>query len=220
MPWIEINGVWTFVAADATEHATATPALAPARRGSWFARHKVMTGVGAGVVALGIIGAVAPSDSAPPASASSQTQPGAQTPAAPVVETPASAEAPAVVEPEVVEPEAPAVVEPEPEPEPEPAKPSITVAQSNAVRKAESYLDYSAFSRKGLIDQLEYNGFSTADATYGATHAGADWMEQAAKKAQSYLEFTAFSRQGLIDQLEYNGFTSAQARHGATKVGL
>ena len=40
-----------------------------------------------------------------------------------------------------------------------------TVAQSNAKKSATSYLKYSAFSRTGLIDQLEFEGFSTADAT-------------------------------------------------------
>lgn len=41
-----------------------------------------------------------------------------------------------------------------------------TGGQTNAVKKAESYLDYTAFSRSGLIEQLEYEGFSTEDATY------------------------------------------------------
>ncbi|WP_202409606.1 Ltp family lipoprotein [Halobacillus litoralis] len=31
---------------------------------------------------------------------------------------------------------------------------------------AQDYLDYSSFSRSGLIDQLIYEGFSTEDATY------------------------------------------------------
>jgi hypothetical protein len=37
---------------------------------------------------------------------------------------------------------------------------------------ARDYLDYSAFSRSGLIDQLEYEGFSKAQAVYGVTQAG------------------------------------------------
>ena len=97
---------------------------------------------------------------------------------------------------------------------------STTVSQSNAVNRAKSYLDYTAFSRQGLIEQLEYEGFSNADATYGADHSGADWMEQAVKKAESYLEYSSFSRSGLIDQLEYEGFTHEQAVHGVNSVGL
>lgn len=95
-----------------------------------------------------------------------------------------------------------------------------TTSQSNAVRKAKEYLDFMAFSREGLIEQLEYEGFSNEDATYGADNSGADWMEQAAKAAESYLDVTSFSRQGLIEQLEYEGFTEEQAVHGADSVGI
>ncbi len=95
-----------------------------------------------------------------------------------------------------------------------------TVSQSNAVSKAESYLRYSAFSRSGLIGQLEYEGFSTADATYGVDHVQVDWYEQAEKKASSYLKYSSFSRQGLIDQLEFEGFTHDQAVHGVNSTGL
>ena len=60
------------------------------------------------------------------------------------------------------------------------------MSQRNALEKAKDYLDFSAFSYTGLIGQLEYEGFSTEDATFGADNCGADWNEQAAKKAQSY----------------------------------
>lgn len=105
------------------------------------------------------------------------------------------------------------------ETQPAPA-PSITVSQKNAVAKAKSYLGYSAFSYTGLIQQLEYEQFSHADAVYGADNSGADWNEQAAKKAQSYMEYSAFSRGSLIEQLKYEGFTQAQAEYGANAVGL
>ncbi len=32
--------------------------------------------------------------------------------------------------------------------------------------KAESYIEYTAFSRTGLIKQLKYEGFSTKDSTF------------------------------------------------------
>lgn len=95
-----------------------------------------------------------------------------------------------------------------------------TVSQKNAIKKAESYLDYTAFSRSGLIKQLEFEGFSKDDATYGVDSITANWDEQAAKKAQSYLDYSSFSRQGLIDQLKYEGFTQAQAEYGVSQVGL
>lgn len=97
---------------------------------------------------------------------------------------------------------------------------SETVSQKNAIKKAKSYLDYSGFSRDGLVDQLEYEQFSHEDAVYGADNAGGNWMEEAAQKAQSYMEYSAFSRGSLIEQLKYEKFTQEQAEYGANSVGL
>ena len=94
------------------------------------------------------------------------------------------------------------------------------VNQSNARKKAASYLAISAFSRSGLIEQLEFEGFTNSDATYGVDAQNADWNKQAAKKAASYLAISAFSRSGLIEQLEFEGFTQAQAKYGADSTGL
>lgn len=97
---------------------------------------------------------------------------------------------------------------------------SETVSQKSAVRKAISYLNYSAFSHDGLVAQLEYDQFSHVDAVYGADNSGANWNEQAAKKAKSYMSYSGFSRGELIAQLEYDQFTQAQAEYGANAVGL
>lgn len=94
-----------------------------------------------------------------------------------------------------------------------------TMGEKNALSKAKSYLNYTAFSYKGLIEQLEYEGFSNEESTYGADNCGADWNEQAAKKAKSYMDYSSFSKSGLIEQLEYEGFTNEQAQYGATAVG-
>jgi len=139
---------------------------------------------------------------------SPQATPAATAPAV----TATAAEQPPVSEPVAAEPVAP-------EPEPVPAAPSMTMGQENAVAKAESYLSYAAFSRKGLIGQLKYEGFSTSDATFAVGHITVNWNEQAATKAQSYIDMTSFSRQGLIDQLVYEGFTQTQAKYGAKAVG-
>lgn len=95
----------------------------------------------------------------------------------------------------------------------------LTMSQTNALRQAANYLDYMPFSYSGLIDQLEYEGYSTEDATFAVDHCGADWNEQAALKAQDYLDFMSFSRSGLIDQLMYEGFSREQAEYGASAVG-
>ena len=93
------------------------------------------------------------------------------------------------------------------------------MGQKNALRAAQSYLDLSAFSYTGLIEQLEFEGYDTADATFAADNCGADWNEQAARSAKSYLELTAFSRDGLIEQLEFEGFTHEQAVYGVEQNG-
>ena len=99
------------------------------------------------------------------------------------------------------------------------SEPELTMGQRNALRAAANYLSAMAFSHDGLIKQLEYEGYSTEDATYAADHCGADWNEQAAKSAKNYLNAMSFSRSGLIQQLEYEGFTASQAEYGASANG-
>jgi hypothetical protein len=95
-----------------------------------------------------------------------------------------------------------------------------TISQQNALQKAADYLDYTAFSRTGLIKQLVFEKYSTPDATWAVDRVSVNWNEQAAKKAKDYLEYTSFSRAGLIDQLLFEGFTPAQAEYGVSKTGL
>lgn len=107
--------------------------------------------------------------------------------------------------------------------------PALTLAQENAVRSAESYLSFTAFSKKGLIEQLtsEYGeGFEVADAKFAVKYLEendlVDWNAEAVEAAESYLELSSFSRSGLYDQLtsEYgSGFTDKQAKHALTAVG-
>ncbi|WP_052728397.1 Ltp family lipoprotein, partial [Domibacillus tundrae] len=40
-----------------------------------------------------------------------------------------------------------------------------TMSQQQAVKKAEDYIDHTAFSRSGLIEQLVFEGFSNSDAS-------------------------------------------------------
>lgn len=97
--------------------------------------------------------------------------------------------------------------------------PSPTTGEKNALRTAREYLNISAFSYTGLIHQLEYEGYSTEEATYAADNCNANWNEQAAKSAKEYLDISSFSRQGLIDQLIYEGYTQEQAEYGVTQNG-
>lgn len=94
-----------------------------------------------------------------------------------------------------------------------------TLGEKNALETAKSYLSYSSYSYTGLIGQLEYEGYTTKEATYGADNCGADWNEQAAKCAASYMKYSSYSRQRLYDQLIYEGFTAEQAEYGVKSVG-
>lgn len=110
--------------------------------------------------------------------------------------------------------------QPEVEEPPSEEEPSITLEQQNAREQAVSYLDYESFSRRGLINQLVFEKFSKADATFAVDSLGIDWNDQAAKKARQYLEYKSFSKAGLIEQLVFEGFSEAQARYGVKQVGL
>lgn len=92
---------------------------------------------------------------------------------------------------------------------------SPTTGERNALASANTYLKYSAFSYSGLIDQLEFEGYTNSEAVYAVDNCGADWKEQAAKSAETYLKYSAFSYTGLIKQLEFEGFTSDEATYGA-----
>jgi hypothetical protein len=93
------------------------------------------------------------------------------------------------------------------------------MGQRNAVAKAKDYLSLTAFSRSGLVKQLEFEGFATADAEFAVDNIAADWNVQAEKKAKEYLDLTSFSRDSLVQQLTFEGFTQEQAEHGATAAG-
>lgn len=94
-----------------------------------------------------------------------------------------------------------------------------TMGERNALDKAKSYLEVMPFSYSGLIEQLEYEGYTSAEAQYGADNCGANWNTQAARAAKRYLEVMSFSRSGLIEQLVYEGYTQEEAEYGVTQVG-
>src|SRR4051812_19040412 len=66
---------------------------------------------------------------------------------------------------------------------------ATTSGQRNALGTARNYLEYQAFSKKGLISQLKYEGYSTRDAKWAVNHVHANWYRQAVKKAEEYLDY-------------------------------
>jgi colicin import membrane protein len=117
-------------------------------------------------------------------------------------------------------------VEPEEEKEEKPAKeepkeePELTLSQENALRSAKSYLDYTAFSKSGLVKQLEFEEYSAEDAEFAVNHIEVDWNAQAVQAGKDYLDYSSFSRNGLIDQLKFDGFTTEQATYAVDEIGL
>ena len=103
-----------------------------------------------------------------------------------------------------------------------------TSEQQHAYNSGLNYLEYTAFSKQGLIDQLssEYGeGYPLEVAEFAVNkieeRGEVDWVEQAKRSAKNYLEFSDFSKQGLIDQLssEYGEqFTVEQATEAVEAV--
>ena len=105
------------------------------------------------------------------------------------------------------------------EEEPKEEEPQLTMEQKNAIKQAENYIAMMPFSKTGLINQLEFEGYSNEDATFAAENITVDWRAQAVKHAETYVETMAFSRQGLIDQLVFEGHSQEDADYAATEVG-
>lgn len=95
---------------------------------------------------------------------------------------------------------------------------TATSGESNALKSAQTYLSIMAFSYRGLVEQLEYEGYTTSEAEYATDNCGADWNLQAVKKAKKYLAVMSFAKDGLLEQLEYEGFTHSQATYGVEQA--
>ena len=103
---------------------------------------------------------------------------------------------------------------------PKPAAPKLSNEAQEAKESAQSYLDMSGFSKKGLVKQLQFEGFKAADITAAMATMKVDWNAEAAESAKSYVDMSSFSRASLIKQLTFEGFTAKEAAFGATAAGL
>lgn len=173
------------------------------------------------LIGLFVIAAVAApdEDEATPAASTQPDTAASIAPEAPAVSVPQEAATDTAAPAPVATAAAPVATQPAPES-------NLTPSQQNAVRSAESYLEFMSFSRQGLIDQLSSefgNQFPVEDATIAVDSLNVDWNEQAVESAQNYLEMSGFSCQGLIDQLssQYGSqFTVEQATYGASQAGI
>jgi len=194
-----------------------TPASSPAStKGSWFKRHKILTGLGALLVVGGVGVALGGGDD-PTTPVAGGTKP------VPTSSSTSSSSSSSTTSSKTGAPASTPTTKVAPKPKP---SQELTSGQRNALRSAENYLSFAPFSRQGLIRQLSSEaggGYSVKDATYAADHVKVNWYEQAAKAAKNYLEIAPFSRNGMIEQLESSagdGYTHKQAVYGAKKAGL
>jgi hypothetical protein len=95
------------------------------------------------------------------------------------------------------------------------ASPASASPRSQAIAMAYDYLDYTAFSKAGLSDQLQFEGFSRSVSNYAVDHISVAWRKQAVRMAKAYLDYTPFSCSGLIEQLEFEKFSHKNAVYGA-----
>ena len=64
----------------------------------------------------------------------------------------------------------------------------------NAIESAEAYSNIFAYSKKKLIEQLKYEGFSEDIAECAAKSINANWKENCVRSAYSYLDLFSFSK--------------------------
>ena len=90
---------------------------------------------------------------------------------------------------------------------------------SSAVEVAKKYVDSGNYSYSALIDKLQQDGFSTADAEYAANNCGADWNKMASDEAKALIGSGTYTKDELIDKLIFKGYTFEQAAAAAEANG-
>lgn len=87
-----------------------------------------------------------------------------------------------------------------------------------ASSKANEFMPWIATSKKGLVGQLKYNGFTTEEAECGVNLNDFDWNDQAKRCGKSYLRSGTFSQKTLASQLKHEGFTPDQIEYAITEL--
>ena len=88
----------------------------------------------------------------------------------------------------------------------------------NAIESAEAYSNVFAYSKKELIEQLKYEGFSEDIAECAVKSINANWKENCVRSAYSYLDLSPFSKEELIHQLDYDGFTAEEIDYAMNQI--
>ena len=95
---------------------------------------------------------------------------------------------------------------------------SETTALENAIESAEEYNKVLAYSKKGIIEKLKYEGFSEDIAECAVKSINANWKENCVKSAYSYLDLFSSSKKELIHQLDYDGFTPEEIDYAMDQI--
>ncbi|SEJ57534.1 Ltp family lipoprotein [Demequina mangrovi] len=190
------------------------------KKQNWFARHKILTGVGA-VAVIAIAMNTGGGDEAPAEDDAATVEQQIEDAADAEVDEVDEAQPAADAEADEADAAAEVVVEDEPE-NAKPEAPSKEAEQ--ALEQAESYLEFSSFSEAGLFDQLtsDYGSqFTDEAATWALENVEVNWKDEALEQAQSYIDTMPFSEAGLYDQMtsEYGSqFTAKQAEYAVANV--
>ena len=88
----------------------------------------------------------------------------------------------------------------------------------NAIESAEAYNKVFAYSKKGLIENLKYDGFSEDIAECAVKSINANWKENCVRSAYSYLDLFSSSKKELIHQLDYDGFTPEEIDYAMNEI--
>lgn len=87
-----------------------------------------------------------------------------------------------------------------------------------ALKEAEESLQYSDFSHDGLVDYLEYDGFTHEAAVYAADNVEVDWNEEALNSANDYINYSPMSESGLKGQLEFEKYTDDEVNYAMDHI--
>ena len=88
----------------------------------------------------------------------------------------------------------------------------------NAIESAEAYNKVFAYSKKGLIENLKYEGFSEEIAECAVKSINVNWKENCVRSAYSYLDLFDMSKKELIHQLDYDGFTTEEIDYAMNQI--
>ncbi len=101
-------------------------------------------------------------------------------------------------------------------------KPNLTTQEEGACKMAANMLSGgTGTSRSTLIQTLEWQQFSEAEAILAVDHCNADWNQEAVESAKFYMQSTGASHSTMMQWLTtWQKFTDEQAEYACQEVGL